>query len=69
MSDPVFRFLSNEAFGALDVKGKAGYVVRAMQELEKQQTVLRDYHEALAAQVAAIVALRDLNQCVPGSRS
>ena len=53
-----FRFLTSEEFSELDLKEQALYLVRAQQELEAQQELLRQYRQKLAAQVAAIAERR-----------
>lgn len=47
-----FQFLSDAEFQKLDVKEKALYLVRAQQEVEERQRVLRQQMEALVKRVA-----------------
>jgi len=46
-----FRFLPDDEFQKLDVKGKALYLVRAQQEIEERQRILRQQMEALLKRV------------------
>jgi len=46
-----FRFLGDDEFRALDVKQKALYLVRAQQELEERQRVMRLQLQDLAKKV------------------
>jgi len=46
-----FRFLGESEFNALDTKRKALYLVRAQQELEERQRVLRVQMQELARKV------------------
>jgi len=46
-----FRFLPDAEFQKLGVKDKALYLVRAQQELEERQRVLRQQMEALVRRV------------------
>ncbi len=64
-----FRFLSNAEFLALGVQGKAQYLVRAHQELEKQKEILTSYRENLAVQIAAMVELGGMPNYSSGSRT
>ena len=49
-SEP-FRFLGEAEFKALDTKRKALYLVRAQQELEEKQRVLRLQAQELAKRI------------------
>lgn len=46
-----FRFLGEPEFKALDTKRKALYLVRAQQELEERQRILRVQLQELAKKV------------------
>ena len=47
-----FRFLADAEFKKLTAKDKAMYLVRAQQELEEQQNVLRGQRKALTTDIA-----------------
>jgi hypothetical protein len=46
-----FRFLADAEFKALDTQGKALYLVRAQQEVEERQRLLRSQLEELVKKV------------------
>lgn len=64
-----FRFLSDEEYSALDVRGKAIYLIRAQRQLKVQYDVLTRYRESFAKQVAAIVELGGGDLQLPDSDS
>jgi hypothetical protein len=47
-----FRFLGDAEFKRLDAKDKAMYLVRAQQELEEQQNLLRGQRRTLTTEIA-----------------
>jgi len=47
-----FRFLSDGEFQRLGVKDRAVYLVRAQQELEERQRLLRDQRKDLTKHIA-----------------
>ena len=64
-----FRFLTHEQFAQLDVKAKALYLIRAQQEIENQQDILRCHRERLTAQIGAIVELGRDGLQLPGTET
>ena len=52
MTTTGFRFLSDEEFVRLAAKEKAMYLVRAQQELEERQRLIRIQMHRLAADIA-----------------